>query len=68
MERYEFREYELTEEAFNVYSNSDFVFYKDVDGTFFVSDNKYSVPYLVGDGTLQDVEEFLTYERSKYEE
>ena len=59
MKRYEFREWELTEEAFDVYSSSDFVFYKDTDGTFFVSDNKYYIPNMVGDGTLQDVEEFL---------
>lgn len=55
MRKYEFTN-ELTEKAFNVYSNSDFTFYKEKD-TFFVADNQNSEPRELG--TLEDVEEYL---------
>lgn len=55
MRKYEFTN-ELTEKAFNVYSNSDFTFYKEKD-TFFVADNQNSKPRELG--TLEDVEEYL---------
>ena len=53
MKKYEFREYELSEKAFGAYSNSDFIFYEDENGRFFVTDT----PIMLG--TLQDVEDFL---------
>ena len=59
MKKHEFREYDLSKKAFNVYSNSDFVFYKNSDGEFFASDNAKSEPFIVGNGTLKDVNEFL---------
>ena len=58
---HEFREYELSEKAFDIYSNSDFVFYYDERNcTFNVADNNNSTFYMVGNGTLCDVEEFLS--------
>ena len=59
MKKYEFREYELSEVAFDVYSNSDFVFYKDNDDVFYMTDNSHSEPYLVG--SLADVDTVLLY-------
>ena len=59
MKKHEFRENELSEKAFEVYSNSDFVFYTDNGYTFYASDNVHDTPDVVGNGTLQDVEEFL---------
>lgn len=54
--RYEFREWELTERAFEVYSDSDFIFYKEGE-TFYFADNYNSQPNEIG--KLEDVEEFL---------
>lgn len=59
MKRHEFREYDLSEKAFNVYSNSDFVFYENSDGEFFVANNQNSKPFMVGNGTINDVNDFL---------
>ena len=59
MKKKEFREYDLSEKAFNVYSNSDFVFYENSGGLFFASDNGISEPFIVGNGTLKDVNDFL---------
>ena len=57
---HEFRENELSEKAFYIYSNSDFVFYYDERNCAFnVADNKNSTLHMVGNGTLCDVEEFL---------
>ena len=56
MKQYQFREWELSEEAYEVYSNSSFMFYKHKD-IFFVADNQNSEPYEVG--SLIDVENFL---------
>ena len=56
MKKYEFREWELSEQAFDVYSNSSFQFWRDGD-RFFVGDNPNDKPSEVGD--LADVEEFL---------
>ena len=57
MKRYEFTgTNELTEEAFWVYSNSSFTFWKDGD-TFYYSDNPNSEKVELG--TLEDVNEFL---------
>lgn len=55
MKRYEFT-VELTEKAFSVYSDSNFIFWKDGD-TFFYSDNPKSQKVELG--TLEDVNEFL---------
>ena len=53
MRVHEFREYELSDNAFMAYSNSDFIFYEDDNGKFFVTDTPIEL------GALQDVEEFL---------
>lgn len=56
--KYEFREWELSEKAFRVYSNSSFVFYKYFNGDCYLcADNLNLHPYIVG--TLKDVEEYL---------
>lgn len=55
--RYEFDETELTLEAFKVYSNSSFVFYKS-GGAFYYSDNPVAGEK-VELGTIEDVNEFL---------
>lgn len=51
-----FCEWDISQKAFEVYSNSDFVFYKHKD-VYFVADNQNSEPYEIG--LLKDVEEFL---------
>lgn len=57
MERYEFTGTgELTEKAFEVYSNSDIVFYAK-DGEFYAGMNKKEQPFRVGN--IADVIEFL---------
>lgn len=57
MEKYEFTgTNELTEKAFQVYSDSSFTFWKDRE-TFFYSDNPNSQKIELG--TLEDVNEFL---------
>ena len=57
MKKYEFTgTKELTEKAFQVYSNSSFTFWKDGD-TFYYSDNPNSEKVELG--TLEDVNEFL---------
>ena len=55
----QFREYELREKAFEIYSNSDYIFYENSNGKFFVADNVYSEPFMVLNGTLDDVNDFL---------
>lgn len=55
-EKYEFCEWEISQKAYEVYSNSSFVFYKHKD-TYFVADNQNSEPYVIG--SLIDVENFL---------
>ena len=55
MKSYQFTN-ELSERAMKVYSNSDFVFYKDGE-TYFCADNQNAAPYHIG--TLEDVEAFL---------
>lgn len=57
MNKYEFNKSELTEKAFAVYSNSSFVFWTDVAGTFYRSDNPNSEKVEIG--TIEDVNEFL---------
>ena len=47
---------ELSEKAFEIYSNSSFVFYKEGD-TFFCADNSREKPFELGG--LSDVEDFL---------
>ena len=49
----------LGKKAFEIYSNSDYVFYENADGEFFVSDNANSKPFMVLNGTLDDVNDFL---------
>ena len=57
MKKYEFTgTNELTEKAFQVYSDSSFTFWKNGD-TFFYSDNLNSEKVELG--TLEDVNEFL---------
>ena len=57
MKRYEFTgTNELTEKAFQVYSDSSFTFWKDGE-TFFYRDNPNSEKVELG--TLEDVNEFL---------
>lgn len=56
MTKYEFREHELSEKAFGVYSDSDFTFYKK-DGVFYMGYNPKETPSELG--TLEDVENFL---------
>lgn len=57
MKKYEFTgTNELTEKAFEAYSNSSFTFWKDGD-TFFYSDNPSSEKVKLG--TLTNVNEFL---------
>lgn len=57
MERYEFTGTgELTEKAFDVYSNSDIVFYTE-NGEFYAGMNKKEQPFHVGN--IADVIEFL---------
>lgn len=59
MKRYEFTgTNELTEKAFDVYSNSDFVFYKDNTGKFWKADNQ-NADTDVEIGTIKDVIDFL---------
>lgn len=55
-ERYEFCGWDISKKAYEVYSNSDFAFYKHKD-TFFVADNQSDLAYEIG--TLKGVEEFL---------
>lgn len=57
MKKYEFREWELTKRAIEVYSNTDFVFYTDGQ-TFFIYENENST-HMIAQGTIKDVEEFL---------
>ena len=57
MERYELTGTgELTEKSFEVYSNSDIVFYTE-DGEFYAGMNKKEQPFHVGN--IADVIEFL---------
>lgn len=57
MKRYEFTGTgELSERAFNVYSDSDFVFYKEGE-TFWAGYNQKEDPFELG--SLEDVEDFL---------
>lgn len=57
MKKYEFTgTNELTEKAFEAYSNSSFTFWKDGD-TFFYSDNPSSEKVKLG--TLENVNKFL---------
>lgn len=57
MKKYEFSEHELTSKAFAVYSDSSFTFWKDADGTFYMSDNPNSEK--VECGSVEDVNTFL---------
>lgn len=57
MKKYEFTGInELSEKAFNIYSNSDFTFYKDGD-TFYGAYNSSEKPFELG--SIEDVESFL---------
>lgn len=57
MNKYEFDKSELTEKAFEVYSDSSFAFWTDAAGTFYRSDNPNSEKAEVG--TIEDVNDFL---------
>lgn len=55
----------MSEKAFNVYSNSDFCVWRDLRGTFYVSDNEAADPIEIG--TLLDVIDYID-EMAKEEE
>ena len=57
MKRKEFRPEELTEKAFDVYSNSDFEFYTEKDEYFVAYNANDTHPQKLG--TIDDVESFL---------
>lgn len=57
MKKYEFNKSELSEKAFEVYSDSSFTFWTDAAGTFYRSDNPNGER--VECGTFEDVNEFL---------
>lgn len=61
----EFEGFEMSEKAFACYSNSDFCVWKDLRGTFFVSDNEAADPIEIG--TLLDVIDYIE-EMAKEEE
>ena len=56
MKKVEFKA-ELSEKAMNVYINSSFVFYKNEDGIYYMSDSYGMEKREIG--TLEDVEERL---------
>ena len=59
--RHQFTPAELSECAFEFYSNSDEVFYTNSEGVFYVADNSLaSYAYLVGED-LSKVEEYLQW-------
>lgn len=58
IQKVQFMPYELSEKAFEIYSNSDFVFYIDHDGCYLWTENSKST-YYEQIGTLKDVEKFL---------
>lgn len=53
----EFDGSEMSEKAFNVYSNSDFCVWRDLRGTFYVSDNEAADPIEIG--SLLDVIDYI---------
>ncbi len=55
--RVEFDGSEMSEKAFNVYSNSDFCVWRDLRGTFYISDNEVADPIEIG--TLLDVIDYI---------
>lgn len=60
MKRYEFNGWEISQEAYDVYINSDFVFYRvfyNHKYVYYASDNQNSNTYYIG--SLVDVENFL---------
>ena len=57
MKKHEFSANELTEKAFEVYSDSSFAFWTDATGTFYRSDNLNSEKVKIG--TIEDVNDFL---------
>lgn len=57
MKRKEFKPNELSKKAFDIYSNSDMVFWQDIDGIYYVSDTGSSQKFQVGN--ICDVEEYL---------
>mgnify|MGYP000136158978 FL=1 len=57
MKKYEFNKSELTEKAFEVYSDSSFAFWTDATGTFYRSDNPNSEKVEIG--TIENVNDFL---------
>lgn len=58
MKKVQFTQFDLNKKAFEIYSNSDFVFYIDSDGCYLCAENSKSSHY-EEIGTLKDVEEFL---------
>lgn len=61
----EFDGSEMSEKAFAYYSNSDFCIWKDLKGTFYISDNEAADPIEIG--TLLDVIDYIE-EMAKEEE
>lgn len=58
MKRYEPRPGELSEQAFNIYSDSDMELWQSPDGVFYWALNRRDTPVPVG--TLEDIEALLT--------
>lgn len=57
MKQYQFREWEFSEKAYDVYCNSSFVFYRD-GVSFYLAENQACLP-LLSFSSKRDVEEFL---------
>ena len=59
MKKVEFTSYDFeNEKTYEVYSNSDFCFWKDARGTFYYSDNPCSEKIELG-SSMKDVESLL---------
>lgn len=59
LRKYEFRPCDLCKSAFELYSDSDFVFYVDGEANIYIADNALaSEAHLIG-ATVDDAEEYL---------
>lgn len=56
MKRKDFKAYELSNRAWNIYNNNSFVFYKDSE-LYYMSDCQGVTPRILG--SIDDVEQFL---------
>lgn len=48
---------ELSSKAFDVYADSSFVFYQDINGNYYYADNQKADPVFMGD--ISNVNDFL---------